>query len=47
MTADMEKLQAIKKQMLVVIMYSEAWFALKEKRRVLFHKIEKERGIKG
>jgi len=46
LTREIEELQAIKKKMLAVIMYSEAWFKLKEKWQKLFQKIEKKRGRK-
>lgn len=42
-TTDEEKLKALKEQMTAVEMYSEEWFALKEKYQKLFNKIEKSR----
>jgi len=43
LTEDEKKLRALKEQMNAVEMYSEAWFALKEKYQKLFQKIEKAR----
>ena len=45
-TADGEKLKALKEQMDSLVMYSEEWFALKEKYQKLFQRIEKARGGK-
>jgi len=43
LTEDEKKLRALKKQMDAVEMYSEKWFALKEKYQKLFQRIEKAR----
>lgn len=45
LTRDLEKLQAIKQEMLKVEMYKEEWFKLKEKWKKLFQKIEEKREI--
>lgn len=46
LTEDEKKLRALKEQMDSVEMYSEEWFALKERWKKLFEKIEKARGTR-
>lgn len=43
LTEDEKKLRVLKEQMNAIEMYTEEWFALKEKYQKLFEKIEKAR----
>jgi len=43
LTENEKNLRALKEQMDSVVMYSEEWFALKEKYQKLFQRIEKAR----